>query len=58
MASSDVTKDPDRYLKHPRPALLKDYFDPKLRKIIPSHRRLRQVTVKFEVDEFYVPSFC
>lgn len=57
VASSDVCKDPDRFLKNPRPSMLKDYFDPKLRKVIPSHRRLRQITVKFEVDEVYVPAF-
>ena len=37
--------------------MLKDYFDPKLRKIIPVIRRLRQVTVKFQVDEAFVPAF-
>lgn len=57
VASSDVLRDPDRYLEHPRPSMLRDYFDPKLRKIIPTHRRMRQVTVKFEVDEAYVPAF-
>jgi hypothetical protein len=38
------------------PPMLKDYFDPKLRKIVPVIRRLRQVTVKFQVDEGYVPA--
>ncbi|MBI2946584.1 MAG: hypothetical protein HYY23_02995 [Verrucomicrobia bacterium] len=42
---SDVVKDPDRYLKHPRPSVMKDYFNPKLRKVIPSHRRIKQVMV-------------
>ena len=36
--------------------MLKDYFDPKLRKILPVIRRLRQVTVKFQTDEGYVPA--
>lgn len=56
VAPSDVVKDPDRYLKSPRPSMLKDYFNPKLRKVIPSHRRLKQVMVKIEVEEFYVPA--
>jgi len=33
-----------------------DYSDPHLRKIVPVIRRLRQVTVKFQVDEAYVPA--
>jgi hypothetical protein len=56
VASGNLRERPDHYLKHPRPPLLKDYFDPKLRKIVPVHRRHRQVTVKFEVDEVYVPA--
>jgi hypothetical protein len=56
VAASAVNERPDVFLKQPRPPLLKDYFDPALRKIIPVVRRLRQVTVKFEVDEAYVPA--
>jgi hypothetical protein len=57
VASSEVRRNPDDYLKHPRPSLLKDYFDPKLSKVFQVHRRMRQVTVKFEVDETYIPAF-
>jgi hypothetical protein len=57
LASAEVRRDPDDYLKHPRPSLLKDYFDPKLRKIFQVHRRLSMVTVKFEVDKAYVPAW-
>jgi hypothetical protein len=57
IAAARLRERPDPYLRHPRPSLLKDYFDPTLRKIIPVHRRLRQVTVNFKVDESYVPSF-
>ena len=56
VGASEVVEDPDYYLKHPRPSMLKDYFNPKLHKVMPVHRRLRQVTVKFEVDEAYVPA--
>ena len=56
VGSSKIRERPDQYLRHPRPSLLKDYFNPKLRKIVPIHRRLRQVTVKFEVNETYVPA--
>jgi hypothetical protein len=56
VAAADIAEDPDRYLKDPRPSLLKDYFDPKLRKVFPARRRHRQVTVKFEVEEDSVPA--
>src|SRR5207248_1720761 len=41
VASSQVRSDPDLYLKHARPMMRKDYFDPRLQKVIPVHRRLR-----------------
>jgi hypothetical protein len=56
VASSAVTERPDVFVRQSRPPLLRDYFDPRLRKIVPVIRRLRQVTVKFEVDEAYVPA--
>jgi hypothetical protein len=56
VASSAVAERPDVFVRQPRPPMLKDYFDPSLRKILPVIRRLRQVTVKFEVDEAYVPA--
>jgi hypothetical protein len=55
VASAEIRDDPDFYLKHPRPMMLKDYFHPKLRRVMPVHRRLRQVTVRFEVEEQSVP---
>ena len=55
IASSSVRRDPDLYLKHVRPPMLKDYFNPQLHMVMPVHRRLRQVTVRFEVDEDFVP---
>jgi len=55
IASSAVLRQGETYLKHRRPPMLKDYFDPRLHKVIPVIRRLRQVTVKFQVDEAYVP---
>jgi hypothetical protein len=56
VAAEKVRDDPDYYLKNPRPPMLKDYFDPKLHKVMAAHRRHRQVTVKFEVDETYIPA--
>ena len=56
VAASKVVDNLDYYLKHPRPSMLKDYFNPKLHKVMPVHRQLRQITVKFEVDQEYVPA--
>jgi hypothetical protein len=36
--------------------MLKDYFDPKLHLVMPVYRRLRQVTVRFEIEENAVPA--
>jgi hypothetical protein len=57
VASSAVQDNPDHYLKHPRPSMLRDYFNPKLHKVMPVHRRLRQIIVRFEIDEAYIPAF-
>jgi len=56
VASSAVRRNPDLYLKHARPPMLKDYFNPQLRLVRPVHRRLRQVTVRIEVEEDFVPA--
>src|SRR5213080_942873 len=56
LACTAVTDAPNFFLKEPRPMMLKDYFNPKLRKVLPVHRRTRQVIVKFEVDDGFVPA--
>jgi len=56
VAATEVRKNPDLYLKHPRPSMLKDYFDPALHLVMPVYRRLRQVTVRFEIEETAVPA--
>jgi hypothetical protein len=56
VAAAEVRKNPDAYLKHPRPPMLKDYFDPVLHLVMPVYRRLRQVTVRFEIEENAVPA--
>jgi len=57
VADSEVVKNPDYYLKHPRPSMLRDYFNPKLHKVMPVHRQRRQVTVKIEVEQDTIPAF-
>jgi hypothetical protein len=55
-ASSQVLNHRKYYLKDPRPPMLKDYFNPKLHTVVPVQRRIRQITVKFQIDESYVPA--
>jgi hypothetical protein len=52
----DVFTNADAYLKAPRPPVLKDYFDPALRKIVPVRRKNRQVRVTFGVEQSDTPA--
>jgi len=56
MLSDEVANNQDRYLKDPRPPVLKDYFDPQLRKVVSVPQRLRQVKVAFGVETIDVPA--
>lgn len=56
IGSGDVQQNPDRYLKDPRPPVLKDYFDPALRKIVPVSRKNRMVRVSFAVEQSDIPA--
>lgn len=56
VSSSAIRENPDLYLTHPRPPMLRDYFNPKLHVVMPVHQRLRQITIKFEVEEDYRPA--
>jgi hypothetical protein len=56
IAAPEVQNHPDVYLTSLRPPLLKDYFDPILRKIIDVRKQLRQVKVSFGVETIDVPA--
>ncbi len=56
IAKSAVVKNPDFYFKSHRPPLLKDYFDPKIRKSLIIHKLLRIIEVNFKVKEYLVPA--
>ena len=57
VASQDVCEMPAFYFKAPRPPVLKDFFDPKLRKVFRTPRIVRAVEVSFEVREFETRDF-
>jgi hypothetical protein len=56
VVGGEVTQKPDLYLTAPRPPLLKDYFDPALRKQVPVIRKDRLVRVSFVVETFDIPA--
>jgi len=55
VVSAPIAANPALYLGHPRPSMLKDYFDPQLRKLVPVWRKSRQVKVEFGIDTLDVP---
>jgi len=55
LVSPDVFRQADRLLGAPRPPLLKDYFDPALRKVIRGKRKARQVRLTFDVEQLDLP---
>jgi hypothetical protein len=57
VASRSVLEDPSFYLKAARPPLLKDFFDPKIRKVVRVPRTVRVVEINFEIKEFETTHF-
>ena len=55
VVSPQVATNTALYLGHPRPSMLKDYFDPELRKLVPVFRKGRQVRIDFGFDVMDVP---
>lgn len=53
-AGSTVNRTPFFYFGKKRPPLLKDFFDPKIRKVLPVRRMRRVVEIKIEVRKFDV----
>lgn len=54
VAKSAVVEEPDFYFRTARPPLLKDFFDPNIRKVIRIRRQVRMIEVSFEIRDFYV----
>lgn len=55
VVSQPIATNPAAYLVDARPSMLKDYFDPQLRKLVPVWRKSRQVKVEFGIDMMDVP---
>ena len=56
VAAPELIHHPDRFFRAPRPALLKDYFDPALRMIVPVARKNRMVKVSFSIETVDIPA--
>ncbi len=49
-----VGQDARLYFESARPPLLKDFFDPKLTKLLPVRKRVRLIELSFEIRDYYV----
>lgn len=58
VASRDVAEAPAFYFKAARPPLLKDFFDPKIRKVLRVPKTLRVVELSFESKDFEIKDFA
>jgi hypothetical protein len=47
-----VAAQADFFLESARPPLLKDFFNPKLCKVLPMRRRVRHIEIRFEIRDF------
>ncbi len=51
----EISQRSELYLKNPRPPLLKDYFDGRLRRIVPVTRARRLIRIQLRIDQSDVP---
>jgi hypothetical protein len=54
VAKSIVSENPGHFFNAPRPPLLKDFLDPRIRKIVPIKKMSRVIEVSFEVRDYFV----
>ena len=56
LIGGEIYQNADRYLKSVRPPLLRDYFDPNLRKVVSVPRKNRSVRVQIGYEQLDVPA--
>jgi hypothetical protein len=54
VAKPVVANDPGYFFNGPRPPLLKDFVDPRIRKVLPIKKVSRTIEVNFEVRDYFV----
>ena len=55
VAATDLARDPQAFLEAPRPPLLRDYFDPRVCRVVWLPARSRQVQVQFSIRVVDMP---
>ena len=55
VASQQVVDEPAFYFAAKRPPLIKDFFDPRISKVLPVRRMEKLIEVSFEFEEYDVP---
>jgi hypothetical protein len=55
VVNRQVAEDPSFYFESARPPLVKDYFDPRIAKLMPTRKRIRQIEVEFNIGDYLVP---
>ena len=53
VAKAAVASDPGYYFNAPRPPLLKDYLDPRIRKVLPVKKMARVIELSYEVRDYF-----
>ena len=56
IGTADVQVRSELFLKHPRPPVLKDYFDDELRMLVHVPRKHRQIRIAVQVEQLDVPA--
>jgi len=51
---STVAENPEFYFESARPPLVKDFFDPRIRKVFQTRRRVRQIEVHFDIKNYLI----
>lgn len=53
VAKAAVASDPGYYFNAPRPPLLKDFLDPRIRKVLPVKKMARVIELTYEVRDYF-----
>jgi hypothetical protein len=55
VATAEFLQNPAAFIEAPRPAMLKDYFNSQLIKILPVQRKTRQIKISYTIETMDVP---
>ena len=55
VATPEFLRDPATHIETARPAMLKDFFNAELTKILPVQRKLRQIKISYKIEAIDIP---